>query len=336
MATITGPLKYHSAYNPINFHVVAYGSSYPSYALNVNLNYKDKEERLSLVRTLNEINKKVVLSVPQGPSFDGEVDFDISGVVRNYFGTDSPKMIDDIEVDNRLFVRYTCDGKQYIAINSTEFAPLTEDDLKFGEKLLSALPIFRCYTGYDFDVSLLCGDNVSSFFTPNAVNRVKSRAIPVRYLRYGVDGDYIQDESGNYILIDGVNIENTPIPRNPFYVRWINRLGGVDYWMFGNSQQISIGVKDANTLLNCPTGQNTTFGIEAQREIVVGAAGISRKEWDVLSLLPLSPQIEWYDKKIGKWVTITASKVENSINTDRNIHDVDFVFSLPNLQTQFA
>lgn len=328
MITITGPLKYHSAYAPIQFHASEDDNKLSTCSLVVNVIHKGKEEKLSLIRTL-----PIIPGAPQG--FKREIDFDISGVVRNYFGTDSPKMSNDIEVDNRLFVNYTCEGKQYVAINSTEFAPLTEDDLKFGEKLLTALPVLRRYEGYDFDISLLLGNNADGFFTPNAVNRVKPRAIPVRYLQ-DEDGSYIQDENGAYILIDGVHIVDTPVPRNPFYVRWINRLGGVDYWMFGMSQQITIGVKDAKTLLNYPTGRSTTFGIDTGREIIVGAAGISRQEWDVLSLLPLSPQIEWYDEKTGKWVTITASKVENSINTDRSIHDVDFVFSLPNLQTQFA
>lgn len=335
MATLQTPFRYHSAYSPINFEVYNPIGYKPEYVLQLLYDRDGKKLPQSLLRRIPCSNHVAPgTGSPCGPT-DDRVTFDVSSVTRNFFGKEGPKMINDIEVDNRLFVKYTCEGKQYIAINSTEFTPLTEDDLKFGEKLLSALPVFRCYEGYDFDISFLCGDRAQGFFTANAVNRVKPRAIPNRYLQDSA-GNYILDEEGNYILVDGVRVEDTPVPRNPFYVRWINRLGGVDYWMFGTSQQLSIGVKDADTLLNYPSGQNRTFGIEAQREIVVGAAGISRQEWDVLSLLPLSPQIEWYDEKVGKWINITVCKVENSINTDRSIHDVDFVFSLPNLQTQFA
>lgn len=335
MITITGPLKYHSAYNPIKFHVVASRHNYPSYTLNVDLNYKGKVEQISLVRILSVVPKNISVFGIEGTTYDGEVDFDISGVVRNYFGTDSPKMSNDIEVDNRLFVNYTCEGKQYVAINSTEFASLTEDDLKFGEKLLTALPVLRRYEGYDFDISLLLGDNADGFFTPNAVNRVKPRAIPVRYL-LDEKGNYIQDENGAYILIDGVHIVDTPVPRNPFYVRWINRLGGVDYWMFGGKQQMSINVKDVKTLINYSPSNNKTIGLTAENQVIIGASGLSKREWEELTLISISPDIEWYNEKLGMWQNVTVSKAENVMDTDMGLHSLELTFNLPTLQTQFA
>lgn len=335
--SINTPGKYHSAYSPIFFDVLNTENPLTTkdYNLKLTINYKGSREDVNLVRPFVR-PKQSNSGMPglPGPVISHAI-FDVSGVVRNFFEEKGPSMINDVEVDKRLFVYYSCAGVTYVALNAASMPQLTSEDLKYGEKLLSALPIFRRYVGYDFDVSFLCGDIVQGVFQANSVNRVKPRAIPVRYLQDEKE-NYIQDEQGNYIRIDGVNIIDMPIPRNPFYVRWINRLGGVDYWMFGNSQEITVAAKDAKTLLSYPAGNNTTFGIEADRSIVVGASGVLKKEWDVLSLLPLSPQIEWYNEEIGQWVIISVGKSENVINTNRSLHDVEFTFNLPTLQTQFA
>lgn len=350
MATLKTPNKFHSAYNPINFEVYDVSGKQKEYRLTIAYTEGGKSQSCQLLRRIPGLtDSSGTPGLPGLPGLPGEsgapglpgesaeihpVTFDVSGVVRTLFGKDAPEMKESVEADNRLFVRYTCEGQEYIALNTVDTISLSSSDLTFGEKLLSSLPVFRKYEGYDFDISLLCGNDVTAPFTPFAVNRVKPTAIPIRYLK-DKEG-YILDEEGNYILIDGVNIIDTPVPRNPFYVRWINRLGGVDYWMFGVSQQISIGVKDADTLLNYSSGFNTTLGVEVETSVYVGASGVSRQEWEILSLLPLSPHIEWYNEKSGKWVTITARKSENTMDTDLNIHDMDFAFGLPNLKTQFA
>lgn len=342
MATVTGPLKYQSAFSPINFYVEETNNLHTSYTMTVSVKYNGKNESVSLERALPKrsiIGPPGSSGVPGLPGLPGQIEpraltFDVSSVVRNYFGTKNPEMVNDVEVDNRLFVNYTCEGNEYVALNSADDLALAADALSHGEKTLSSLPVFRKYEGYDFDISLLCGSSAVAPFTPNAVNRVKPAALPVKYLCDQFD-NFILDESGNYILVDFIDIQNTPVPRNPFYIRWINRHGGVDYWMFGNSQQVSVEIKDPKTLLNYRSGYGQTLSVEVNSSVIVGATGISKKEWEELSMIPVSPHIEYYDKQNEKWVTITAAKSENTISTDLTLFDIEFMFDYPTPKTQF-
>lgn len=342
---VSGPDKYHSAYGPIIFNVINndFTSTTKDYNLKIVVNHKGKNETINLTRPFIITPPNDLPGMPGSdpgapglPAQPPRVSFDVSGVVRNFFEERAfPLYVSSAAVDKKLFVKYSCEGKTYVALNAAAEVGTTGSLIRYQGCILSALPVLKRYAGYDFDVSILCGDTATSPFVANAVNRVDPSFLPIEYLQDEV-GNFIQDEEGNKIVVNAIEVIQTPIPRNPFYVRWINRLGGVDYWMFGNSQEVSIGVKGTKTLLSYPTGYNSAFGIEAENSIVVGASGISKKEWDVLSLLPLSPQIEWYNEKIDKWLTITVDKSENTINTNRSLHEVEFTFNLPTLQIQFA
>lgn len=131
------------------------------------------------------------------------------------------------------------------------------------------------------------------------------------------------------------------VPANPFYVRWLNQLAGYDYYMFQNQQKISITTADRKTVTRYEREQpgvrfgEQTITLNGERKITVGAEHLDNTEFEALSLIQLSPIVEWYNESAGRWINILVDKAELARNTSSDRHALEITFKLPELNTQF-
>lgn len=148
------------------------------------------------------------------------------------------------------------------------------------------------------------------------------------------------------IALDGydehtLSIENPITPENPFYVRWINRQGGYDYWMFSYRQFFNRNIASPQVFIPETTDQQTVSGFEslysltAEEFVRVGAQGLLPNEYDCLSKLPYSPKVEWFDEATQKFKTLIIQKGDSERDNRNILSELEFIFKLPTPQLQF-
>lgn len=140
------------------------------------------------------------------------------------------------------------------------------------------------------------------------------------------------EEKETFRIIEGC------IPSSPFYVRWLNMYGGIDYWCFGNSQKLTLKVTETTTfephITYYQDGRQETVAKKAEKTIRCGAVGLTRGEYRALSRLPLSPFIQWYDMQNNRWNSVQCQKSENTLNTSETKGEVELDFTFAPINTQ--
>lgn len=164
------------------------------------------------------------------------------------------------------------------------------------------------------------------------------------------DGITITDEQGNIIYVassDGTHelrriyIDNKCTPEKPFYVKWINQQGGWDYWMFSFRQYKTRNTQNEETFVPTVFDQETAtaflreFYKEGIEEITVGADGLTANQYEVISKLIYSPDIQAYDTLNQKWYNLIVDGGENQDDTRSSSKSVTFTFMLPQPQIQY-
>jgi hypothetical protein len=128
------------------------------------------------------------------------------------------------------------------------------------------------------------------------------------------------------------------IPPHPFYVRWVNALGGYDYWMFKALPEYEQEVDDIVNIQNSIDGQYRVWervSATGRRRVHIGDGLLSPDEFAALQFIPRSPQVEWYDQTTGKWNVIAFDDtVTTAWNTRSGLGEVEYVFTLPPLRLQ--
>lgn len=130
-------------------------------------------------------------------------------------------------------------------------------------------------------------------------------------------------------------------PNNPFYVRWINQMGGYDYWMFGKRQVFTHKTENKKTfrpyISNILKAQTTTelYKFDVTEQVVVGAEQLKNEYFKPLSKIILSPQIEWYNENTERWIHVYIADYDFDYNTAKSSQDIEITFSLPDKQLQF-
>lgn len=271
-------------------------------------------------------------------SFKGVTSFDVSAVVRLWFASEladsgGPQAWrEDEYADPRLFTRFGVRGiggvgtpYDFIAINAVAQIGESSNMGSYWGQVLSRRKRFELYDGFPFDYSVL--DRRKIEYSSGV-------------LRLPVPGDGRHAANGY-----GISIVPVCVPPQPFYVRWINRLGGVEYFMFGRRQTQKTAVKSASAYdLYAPdpyraATNRRTYALTTENTVTVGADGVPDDVHTVLSELPFSPTIEWYAKTDsatgGRWVELTVSKFDGSVDTGSRTHSIEITFQLPNLNVQF-
>lgn len=273
-------------------------------------------------------------------SFNGITTFDVSAVVRLWFNEQLAATANMPVIDRKLFVRYRIEdtgvpnlSQRFMALNAVAQVGESSNMGAYIGKILTRAPRLMMYDGYQSDFSALITEGVERGDTSVNTMLLLSEA-----------GDPILTENGEdiYVVVGyGMPVTRECVPVQPFYVRWVNQLGGVDYWMFRKQQEFAPTVKStamyerfvANPLDARSNRQG--YAITTEHTVTVGAEHIPAEFFDMLAWLPFSPFIEWYNEKLGKWVALTVAKYDGAIQTKDALHGMEITFNLPAINTQF-
>jgi hypothetical protein len=201
------------------------------------------------------------------------------------------------------------------------------DMTKWGNRFLSNLPVLKKYKDYPLDVSFLNNsqtafvsfdgatlnryeaitnlhfsisipDNISSVIIsdiPLTVDLLTNSGIPI--LANNLENIVVKNPVGASIQI-AKELLPTCVPGSPFYVRWINQLGGFDYWMFYQNQIYKQSVKTLSTtspviddVLNANYIERE-IDKEAGKTVTIGAGNLTGIEYNELLNISTSPLVE--------------------------------------------
>ena len=134
-------------------------------------------------------------------------------------------------------------------------------------------------------------------------------------------------------LTTNIPIEEGCVSEYPFYIRWINPLGGYDFFMFNAKKTGKID--RANTEIvqfASPSDENQSqvaAWFTITRTLTTGAGGLSRKQYEALSHILVSPKVDWWNESTGKWVSVVVDNQSLTWDTESGFGSVSFTFVLP-------
>ncbi len=137
------------------------------------------------------------------------------------------------------------------------------------------------------------------------------------------------------------------IPENPFFVRWLNPIGGFDSWLFGTRQVFEYDVTDKDIFepvinyLQIANGIQQTTGKEAFEYITVGYEGLTQADVDGIKHVVKSPLVYWI---VGEPATNDFQQMIIGVKSGSyriydngdGLHNMEITFIKPKLQLQSA
>lgn len=138
-----------------------------------------------------------------------------------------------------------------------------------------------------------------------------------------------------------IHYVDTEVPCNPFYVRWINRKGGWDTYMFEQhkkyTQEVDRG--DQYMLANSrdPYASETMGELAPRFKNIVraGAEQLDEDDFDLLKGIALSPLAQVYNYHLGAWQRILVDDTDLTWDTKSPRNTVSYEFQLIDEQTQW-
>jgi hypothetical protein len=130
---------------------------------------------------------------------------------------------------------------------------------------------------------------------------------------------------------------------NTFYVRWLNSLGGWDYWLFEHKIYEALKVDNGNNyqsyfdnISDISDFENVTFK-NVSPAVQVGSDTLTSNEAEGLKVLTTSPKVYWYNEEFSKWIgVIVQPGTFNIRSTKDNYFNVELTFVKPQYFNQFA
>lgn len=131
------------------------------------------------------------------------------------------------------------------------------------------------------------------------------------------------------------------VPCNPFYIRWINRKGGWDTYMFEQhkkyTQEVDRG--DQYVLANSrdPYASQTRGELAPEFKNIVqaGAEQLDENDFNLLKGIALSPLVQVYNYTIGSWQRVLVDDTDLTWDTKAPRNTVSYEFQLIDEQTQW-
>lgn len=138
-----------------------------------------------------------------------------------------------------------------------------------------------------------------------------------------------------------IHYVDTEVPCNPFYIRWINRKGGWDTYMFEQhkkyTQEVDRG--DQYMLANArdPYASETMGELAPRFKNIVraGAEQLDEDDFDLLKGIALSPLAQVYNYHLGVWQRILVDDTDLTWDTKSPRNTVSYEFQLIDEQTQW-
>ena len=130
---------------------------------------------------------------------------------------------------------------------------------------------------------------------------------------------------------------------NTFYVRWINTLGGWDYWLFEGKIYEGFKVENGNNyesyfdnISDTKDFENVTFK-NVSPAVQVGSNTLTKNEAEGLKILPTSPKIYWYNEELSKWIGVRVEPGTFNIRSTKDDYfNIELTFVKPKYFNQFA
>lgn len=157
----------------------------------------------------------------------------------------------------------------------------------------------------------------------------------VEYVKLRLSGGLFPHQAWNIIFVD------TGAPCNPFYIRWINRKGGWDTYMFEQhkkyTQEVDRG--DQYVLANSrdPYASQTRgeLALEFKNTVQAGAEQLDENDFNLLKGIALSPLVQVYNYQIGVWQRVLVDDTDLTWDTKAPRNTVSYEFQLIDEQTQW-
>lgn len=155
------------------------------------------------------------------------------------------------------------------------------------------------------------------------------------YVKLGISSGESPDQAWNIVFVD------TEVPCNPFYIRWINRKGGWDTYMFEQhkkyTQEVDRG--DQYMLANSrdPYASETRGELAPEFKNIVqaGAEQLDENDFNLLKGIALSPLVQVYNYQIGAWQRVLVDDTDLTWDTKAPRNTVSYEFQLIDEQTQW-
>lgn len=259
-------------------------------------------------------------------SFGGRTMFNAGEVAKTKFEKNLAEFGNEaILLDNALSLKHTVSAKvttrEFVAVNGV--SQIGQRSARTGEdgNVLTTLSALSYYEGYPLDYSVMAAEsNVQTSAGEVAIGGI-----------YRILVGYDMD----------ARIKRKCVPGNPFYVRWLNRDGGVDYFMFGKTQKKTKSLKSVTTY--APFVEDTQsartnrkiYSMEAEAGIKAGTSLLNRTDYEAIAAMPFSPLIEYYEEQLDKWIRVAVEKFDGETDTKGEMFSVEISFTLPNINTQY-
>lgn len=145
--------------------------------------------------------------------------------------------------------------------------------------------------------------------------------------------------SGNVPVV-ALQLEQACTPENPFYVRWINKDGGYDYYMFRKGALSTETTDRQNIQLFTPHDAENynqkPYRLEVIKAIYAGSDSITPEDYEAIQYMTFSNKIEWYNEEIQNWQTlIFESSTIATWDVSTGLGSLEFKFQLPRVIKPF-
>lgn len=155
------------------------------------------------------------------------------------------------------------------------------------------------------------------------------------YVKLRPSGGVNPGEAWNTVFID------TEVPCNPFYIRWINRKGGWETYMFEQhkkyTQEVDRG--DQYVLANSrdpyATQTRGELAPEVKNIVQAGAEQLDENDFNLLKGIALSPLVQVYNSTIHEWQRVLVDDTDLTWDTKAPRNTVSYEFQLIDDQTQW-
>lgn len=155
------------------------------------------------------------------------------------------------------------------------------------------------------------------------------------YVKLRPSGGVNPGEAWNIMFID------TEVPCNPFYIRWINRKGGWETYMFEQHKKYTQEVdrRDQYVLANSrdpyATQTRGELAPEVKNIVQAGAEQLDENDFNLLKGIALSPLVQVYNYTIHEWQRVLVDDTDLTWDTKAPRNTVSYEFQLIDEQTQW-
>lgn len=214
---------------------------------------------------------------------------------------------------------------------------------------LNEYSLLKMYKKADGTISNYNEYAFSTFLIPNNVLRLNlaklSGEITDPDLDVSLDVGVFLTDDYTYIL-KPLKIRYVAVSKqncNTFYVRWINTLGGWDYWLFERKIYETDKVESGGTFVKYFDSIADSSSVEDYKskpitpQVQVGCEYLSINDAKGLRSLKTSPKVEWYNEDTATWIGVRVDAGSFLFRTDKNNYGkLDLTINLPQRFNQFA